>query len=223
MNLFVETESSGPSDPADAAPADAGRSADELPESLRKYVQPTVPAGASVEPPPVPSAPPIDVEVNLDSIYAERGLASNLDAERILGAIEGMQGIDAFARRAAVVAMVKAFALDASTLRATLTERASALDGTIADCERVAVHGREGRARTIEGLTESTQREIDALQEEIAKKQRTLEGTRTAVQRTDAAEQQKLDGLRAKLGAERDRLTALMEYLPLAGSSSKEG
>ncbi|MBI2483355.1 hypothetical protein HYV74_04255 [Candidatus Uhrbacteria bacterium] len=223
LGWFVQTDPSGPSDPAEVAPTDSGQAADAIPASLRKDVQPTVPAGAPVESPPVPSTPPIDVEVNLDSIYAEQGLASNPDAERILGAIEGMQGIDASARRAAVVAMVRAFAVDASTLRATLMDRTSALDATITDCERVAESGRTERARSLAALTASTQQEIAALQEEIAQKERTLEGTRTMMQRTEAAEQEKLDGLRAKLGAERDRLTALMEYLPMTGSSPKEG
>jgi hypothetical protein len=179
---------------------------------------------ANVTPPPAgpsgPTAvvgePPVDVD--FAAIYTQTHSAGDPRVDQVLTAFEAMKAaMPAPQLAVAIAATTKAIGADPASIVATLTQRLSALDTTVADERRKAAEREAARSAELEATTKKVQMEIEAMEHKIAALRRQLGAATESIQHKTAGERGVIAGLDARARGEADRLKALRDFLAPPG------
>jgi len=181
------------------------------------------PAGVTPPPavPPSPAvadAPPADVD--FAAIYARTDSSGDPRVDQVLTAFEAMKAaMPAPQLAVAIGATAKAIGADPSAIVATLTQRLSALDTTVADERRKASEREAARTTELEVLTRKVQTEIEAMEHKITAFRRQLGAATETVQQRTAGERGVIAAFGTQARGEADRLKALRDFLAPPGTT----
>lgn len=184
---------------------------------------------ASVPAPPAgPSGPAAVVHdapgggtasVDFAAIYARTGSAGDPRVDQVLTAFEAMRTAMPQPQLAvAIAATAKAIGADPSAIAATLTQRLSALDTTIAEEQRKAAEREAARTQELEATSKKVQAEIEAMEHKITTFRRQLGAATESVQHKTAGERGAVAAFGASARGEADRLKALRDFLAPSGA-----
>jgi hypothetical protein len=180
---------------------------------------------ASVAPPPTaPPSPAVvaagepPVDIDFAAIYARTNSSGDPRVDQVLTAFEAMKAaMPAPQLVIAIGATAKAIGADPPSIVATLTQRLSALDTTIADERRKAAEREAARNAELEAITRKVQTEIEAMEHKIAAFRRQLGAATETVQHKTAGERGVIAAFGTKAIGEADRLKALRDFLAPPG------
>lgn len=182
---------------------------------------------ASVLPPPagpsgqavVVHGAPVDVDVDFAAIYARTGSAGDPRVDQVLTAFEAMKAaMPAPQLAVAIGATAKAIGADPSAIAATLTQRLSALDTTVAEEQGKATEREAARTTELEATSKKVQAEIEAMEHKITTFRRQLGAATESVQHKTAGERAAIAAFAASARGEADRLKALRDFLAPPGA-----
>jgi hypothetical protein len=182
---------------------------------------------ASVTPPPaVPSSPAVGVadappaDFDFAAIYARTDSSGDPRVDQVLTAFEAMKAaMPAPQLAVAIGATAKAIGADPPAIVATLTQRLSALDTTVADERRKASEREAARTAELEVLTRKVQTEIEAMEHKITAFRRQLGAATETVQQRTAGERGVIAAFGSRARGEADRLKALRDFLAPPGTT----